>query len=278
MKTKKTDPIPPALAAAYRAAAPATVATQVEGLRAFLAHRAPFVALGHAAIVAAAERAWWRDAVVLAAPPASDAAEARGKLAALRPALDGRTWHSVADGHRAAVAMIAAAVEAEHRRWSLDDPSGAPACHGPMRPDPGPCPPPTREPTLTRSTTPAIEAWQAAVYGALTRPSTLADALGCVSTLTAHRSHLRAIGDRRTAEAVAAQLWIALVKLAAVAASDGRALARKAGVLGAHRALRADAPLGAAPVAAALAAQAEALAPDPRDRARIDRLLRGHAR
>lgn len=122
-RTTRTGKLDPELVDAYRRYPAVAVATWALALADFLAHVALFEALGDARTAAAAERAWWRDAVVLAAAPASCADEARSKVAALQPALDGRAWRTAREGHRTAATMIATGVEAERTRWGLATPT-----------------------------------------------------------------------------------------------------------------------------------------------------------
>ena len=113
----------PELVETYRTYPPVVIAGSIRALTSFLSHRALFEAVGDAPMAAAAERAWWQDAVILAGEPASSAHEAREKVRALQPALDGRVWQTGGEGHRAFAAMITVAVEAERRRWDLATPT-----------------------------------------------------------------------------------------------------------------------------------------------------------
>ena len=107
------------LVEAYRTNPPFSIADTVPALETFRSHRALFEALGDAQMAAAAERAWWQDAVLLAGEPASCVETAKLKIGALQPALDGRVWRTAREEHRGFSAMITAAVEAERSRWRL---------------------------------------------------------------------------------------------------------------------------------------------------------------
>ena len=118
-RTTKNHVLPAGLVEAYRNDPAFSIADAVQGLASFLSHRALFEALGDTRMAAAAERAWWQDANLLAGASSASIEEATLKIEALQPALDGRVWATAHEGHRCLVAIITVAVEAERSRWGL---------------------------------------------------------------------------------------------------------------------------------------------------------------
>ena len=119
MKAKRTT-LSPDRVATYRDYEPDTLDGQIRQLTGMVLHRRGFAAAGATALVAATERAWVQDAIITAATPARDAAEAQRKVDYLQCQLDG--WVMTTDQaseHAVAVSAIGAALLAECQRWNI---------------------------------------------------------------------------------------------------------------------------------------------------------------